>query len=125
MLVKRLADCPEFTAGDRTRLRELLHPNRDPVDCRYSLAFARLAPGVSSRPHRLAQSEVYWLVRGCGLMHVAGDTRRVEAGDAVYIPAGAVQWLENDGPDAIEFVCIVDPAWSAEGETVLPESEQP
>ena len=32
-------------------------------------------------------------------MHVAGETRRVEAGDAVYIPSGTVQWLENDGPD--------------------------
>jgi mannose-6-phosphate isomerase-like protein (cupin superfamily) len=118
LLVKRLADCPEFAAGDGSRLRELLHPERDPVACRYSLARARLAPGARSLAHRLEQTEVYLLTRGGGLMHVAGEARRVEAGDAVYIPAGAEQWLENDGPGEIEFICIVDPAWTAAGETV-------
>lgn len=125
MLVKRVADRPEITAGDSTRLRELLHPDRDPVGCRYSLALARLAPGARSRRHRLEQTEVYWLVRGRGRMHIAGETRRVEAGDAVYIPPGAEQWLENDGPDELEFICIVDPAWTAAGETVCPEPGAP
>ena len=119
MLVKRLGDCPEITAADGTRLRELLHPERDPVDCRYSLALARLGPGERSRPHRLEQSEVYWLVRGSGVMHVGGESRRVGPGDAVLIPAGTGQWLVNDGDEEIEFLCIVDPAWSPAGETVI------
>jgi len=118
MLIKRLGDCRELTAGDGTRLRELLHPERDPVECRYSLAIAWIEPGCSSRPHRLKQTEVYYLVRGAGVMHVGDDARRVSAGDMVYIPAGALQWLENDGGEVIEFACIVDPAWTAEGEEV-------
>ena len=118
MLIKRLGDCRELTAGDGTRLRELLHPERDRVECRYSLAIARIEPGCASLPHRLQQTEVYYLIRGAGVMHVADDARRVAAGDAVYIPAGAVQWIENDGGEVIEFACIVDPAWTAEGEEV-------
>jgi mannose-6-phosphate isomerase-like protein (cupin superfamily) len=130
VFVKRLGDCRELTAGDGTRLRELLHPERDPVECRYSLAIAWIEPGCASLPHRLKQTEVYYLIRGTGVMHVGDDVkrsetsprreeeRRVSAGDVVYIPAGAVQWLENDGSEVIEFACIVDPAWTAEGEEV-------
>ncbi|MBM3322181.1 cupin domain-containing protein, partial [candidate division WOR-3 bacterium] len=97
MLIKRLVECREVVAGDRTLLRELLHPERDPVDIRYSLAVARIEPGAGSRPHRLRTSEVYYILQGQGEVYVADETAKVSAGDAVYIPAGAVQWLENTG----------------------------
>jgi mannose-6-phosphate isomerase-like protein (cupin superfamily) len=120
VLIKKLTDCREIVAGDRTRLRELLHPDRDEVRIRYSLAVARLEPGRSSMPHRLKTAEVYYLVRGSGVMHVGAEARRVETGDAVYIPPDSVQRLENTGKEEIEFLCIVDPAWRAEDETRAP-----
>jgi mannose-6-phosphate isomerase-like protein (cupin superfamily) len=116
VLIKRLKDCAEITAGDRTRLRELLHPARDAVEIRYSLAVAWLAPGQRSQAHRLKTAEAYYLIRGSGVMHVGDEEAEVSAGDAVYIPPGSVQWLENTGKDEIEFVCIVDPAWRPEDE---------
>ena len=119
MLIKRLAECPEITAADNTRLRELLHPDRDPADIRYSLAVARLEPDTRSKPHKLAQSEVYYLLRGSGVMHVADESQPVQAGDAVYIPPGAVQWLDNTGSETIEFACIVDPPWTPEAEDLV------
>lgn len=118
MYIKRLSDCREIVAGDRTRLRELLHPERDPVAARYSLAVARLAPRARSLPHSLATTEVYYFVRGAGVMHVGAESASVSAGDAVYIPPGSTQWLENAGAGEIEFVCIVDPAWRPEDERV-------
>jgi mannose-6-phosphate isomerase-like protein (cupin superfamily) len=119
VLIKRLKDCREITAGDRTRLRELLHPTRDAADIRYSLTVAWIASGQKSQPHRLKTAEVYYLIRGGGVMHVGDETAEVSAGDAVYIPPGATQWLENSGRDEIEFACIVDPAWRPEDEQVL------
>jgi mannose-6-phosphate isomerase-like protein (cupin superfamily) len=119
LLIKRLADCPEITAADNTRLRELLHPDRDPADIRYSLAVARLEPGAKSKPHKLARSEVYYLFRGSGVMHVGDESHPAQAGDAVYIPAGATQWLDNTGPETIEFACIVDPPWTPEAENLV------
>jgi len=119
VLIKRLKDCQEITAGDRTRLRELLHPARDAADIRYSLAVAWLAPGKRSQAHALATAEVYYLIRGSGVMHVGDEAAEVSAGDAVYIPPGSVQWLENTGKGEIEFACIVDPAWRPEDEQVL------
>jgi mannose-6-phosphate isomerase-like protein (cupin superfamily) len=119
MLIKRLRDCKEITAGDRTRLRELLHPEHDAAAIRYSLAVAWLAPGKQSQAHRLKTAEVYYLVRGSGVMHIGDEAAEVSAGDAVYIPPGSAQWLDNTGKEDIEFICIVDPAWRPEDEEIL------
>jgi mannose-6-phosphate isomerase-like protein (cupin superfamily) len=119
MLIKKLKECAEITAGDRTRLRELLHPAREAVAIRYSLAVAWLAPGKQSQAHRLSTAEVYYLVRGSGVMHIGDETAEVVAGDAVYIPPGSVQWFDNTGEEEIEFLCIVDPAWRPEDEEIL------
>jgi mannose-6-phosphate isomerase-like protein (cupin superfamily) len=119
MLIKRMSDCAEIAAGDRTRLRELLHPDRDAAGIRYSLAVAWLAPGARSRAHKLKTSEAYYLVRGTGVMHIGDESADIGPGDAVYIPPGSVQWLENNGKEEIEFLCIVDPAWRPEDEETL------
>jgi mannose-6-phosphate isomerase-like protein (cupin superfamily) len=119
VLIKKLKDCKEIAAGDRTRLRELLHPARDAAAIRYSLAVAWLAPGKQSQAHRLKTAEVYYLIRGSGVMHIGEEAAEVTAGDAVYIPPGSVQWLENTGKGKIEFLCIVDPAWRPEDEKAL------
>ena len=119
MLIKRMAQCKEITAGDGTRLRELLHPARDAAAIRYSLAVARLAPGKRSQAHRLKAAEVYYLIRGSGTMHIGKEEAELSADDAVYIPPDSIQWLENNGRDEIEFACIVDPAWQPDDEELL------
>jgi len=119
MLVRCLNDCPEFTAGDHTRLRELLHPDRQPAAIRYSLAHALLAPGESSTAHRLNSSELYYILSGRGRMVIDDESREAEPGAAIYIPPGAVQSITNIGSEPLAFLCIVDPAWQPEHETVL------
>jgi mannose-6-phosphate isomerase-like protein (cupin superfamily) len=119
MLVTGLEDCEEFIAGDATRLRELLHPDKAALDIRYSLAHALVEPGLSTTAHRLKTSEVYYIIQGEGLAHVDGETAGVLPGQAVYIPPGAVQYITNTGGDDLEFLCIVDPAWRAEDEEIL------
>jgi mannose-6-phosphate isomerase-like protein (cupin superfamily) len=48
----------------------------------------------------------------------------IEPGDAVYIPPNAIQFLHNYGDEPIAFVCLVDPAWRKEDETIYaPEIE--
>jgi mannose-6-phosphate isomerase-like protein (cupin superfamily) len=119
VLTKPLSACSEILAGDRTILRELLHPSRDPAAIGYSLAHAKLAGGTASKPHRLKTSEVYYFISGRGLMHVGGDRTAVGPEQALYVPPGTVQHLENTGADELVFLCIVDPAWQKEDEEVL------
>ncbi len=119
MLIRPLSDCPLFLAGDRTALRELLHPARADVALRYSLAHATVPAGGHSLRHRLATSEVYYILAGRGRMHIDADVADVAPGDTIYIPPGAEQWIENAGDEPLAFLCIVDPPWREEDERVL------
>jgi mannose-6-phosphate isomerase-like protein (cupin superfamily) len=119
MLTKDVAAIEPFQAGDRTLLREILHPERDPVEIGYSLAHALLRPGETSLRHTLTTVEVYYFTTGTGRMHVGGEPSEVSQGVTVVVPAGAVQWLENTGPSDLTFLCIVYPAWQSADEQVL------
>ncbi|MFB2936396.1 cupin domain-containing protein [Aerosakkonemataceae cyanobacterium BLCC-F154] len=118
MLVRKLSECEEFIAGDNTILRELLHPDKQPLALRYSLAHATLPVGKTSTLHSLTTSEVYYIISGKGEMHINEETQIVESGDAVYIPPNAKQFIHNCGNEPLIFVCMVDPAWRKEDETV-------
>ena len=119
MLIRDLAACTAFTAGDDTTLRELLHPDKADLALRYSLAHAVLPPGRASRPHRLRTSEVYYILSGEGRMHIDEEAAPVRSSQALYIPPHAMQWIENTADEDLIFLCIVDPAWRAEDEEVL------
>jgi mannose-6-phosphate isomerase-like protein (cupin superfamily) len=119
MLIRKLLNCPEFVAGDGTQLRELLHPDKQDIALRYSLAHAIVPVGQVSIPHALTTSEVYYILSGQGTMHIDDESRVVEAGDAVYIPPQARQYIHNTGSEPLVFICIVDPAWQKEDETVF------
>jgi mannose-6-phosphate isomerase-like protein (cupin superfamily) len=118
MLVQKLQACAEFIAGDGTQLRELLHPDKQPIELRYSLAHAIVPVGQTSIPHALKTSEVYYILSGTGEMHIDNETQVLEPGDAVYIPPNAKQFIHNSGTEPLVFICIVDPAWRKEDETV-------
>lgn len=115
MLVRRTNEAEEITANDGCRLRELLHPDRDESGLPYSLAVARVEPGRRTSPHCLTEeSEVYFVVRGQGRMHVGEAESLLQAGDAVVIPAAAVQWIECIGEEPLEFLALVSPPWQAD-----------
>jgi mannose-6-phosphate isomerase-like protein (cupin superfamily) len=114
-----LNECRDFLAGDRTILRELLHPAKASASVGYSLAHGKLTAGSRSKRHRLASSEVYYFVTGKGRFWIGAESATVETGAMVYVPPGAEQWLENTGTTVLEFLCLVDPAWRAADEEVL------
>jgi mannose-6-phosphate isomerase-like protein (cupin superfamily) len=119
MLIKDLESCDEFVAGDNSVLRQLLHPDKFDITCRYSLAHATVKPGHTTTPHRLKTSEVYYILEGEGLMSIDGESEAVRPGQAIYIPPRATQYIENTGNSDLKFLCIVDPAWRAEDEEIL------
>ncbi|MGH7166744.1 MAG: cupin domain-containing protein [Nitrospiraceae bacterium] len=119
MLISRLSECRQFLAGDHTILRELLHPAKAPASIGYSLAHGKLNAGARSKRHRLVSSEVYYFLAGNGRFAIGHETATVGPGTVIYVPAGAIQWLENTGTAVIEFLCIVDPAWTPEDEVIL------
>ncbi len=125
MLIRRLEEMEEFTAGDDSLLRELIHPGKQEVKLRYSFAHATVKAGQTTQPHKLKNcSEVYYILEGKGIMTVDDESAGVYPGCLVYIAPGSLQYIKNTGDDDLKFVCIVDPAWKPENEQVLGESRE-
>ena len=116
MLVRKLSEIASFVAGDGSTLREIIHPDKHAVKLGYSLAWATVEK--ETYPHTLRHGEVYHIIKGQGKMHINNEVRKVVATDTVYIPPGAVQFIENTGETELEFLCIVDPAWQPEIESI-------
>lgn len=114
MFIKKSGNCEEFTASDGCRLRELLHPKNDPVELPYSIAVARVEAGKQTYRHILKQTEIYYILSGTGRMHVNEEIQEVKEGDAILIPPGSIQWLENTGMTELRFIAIVSPPWAAQ-----------
>lgn len=119
MFIKDLKNCKEFIARDNAILRELLHPDKENLKLRYSLAYATVKPGDTSYRHKLKNSEVYYILEGEGIMYIDNEAVEVHPGQAIYIPPNAIQCIRNTGRDDLKFLCIVDPAWRPEDEEVL------
>jgi mannose-6-phosphate isomerase-like protein (cupin superfamily) len=78
-----------------------------------SLAEEVLPAGAAvGRHHHLETEEIYYILEGRGRMTVAGETREVSAGDAVYIPRGATHTLENTGDKPVRLLLVCGPAYS-------------
>lgn len=117
MFTRHHDECDEFIAADGSVLREYMHPDKEPLALRYSVAHAVVAPGQTTEMHRLKNaSEVYLVLEGEGLMRIEGESETVRAGHFVYIPPGAGQCIENTGSADLKFLCVVDPAWRPEDE---------
>jgi len=122
MLIRRLHERKLITALDDTRVREILNPEHDSqkLVLNYSLAHAMLKPGEKSLPHKFYEaSEVYYILKGRGIMHIDDETAEIFPGDTIYIPPKAVQWIESHENEDLEFLCIVDPAWKPDTESLV------
>lgn len=82
-----------------------------------SIARARVAPGVTTRWHRLdGIAERYVILEGQGLVEVADlAPRQVGPGDVVRIPPSARQRIGNNGTRDLVFLAICTPRfrWDA------------
>ncbi len=116
MLHKRADRLEPFTASDGCRLAEVIHPANDPTSSGVSLSRACLPHGKATIPHRLDFLEIYYVLRGRGVLHQDDQAQEVGPESCVYLPAGSRQWLQNTGPDDLVFLCVCHPAWRAEGD---------
>ncbi len=69
-------------------------------------AFAVLPPGNELEGHIDPVEEIYFILRGSGLMQVGDEERTVKEGDAVWIPAGELHSLKNTGNSVINIIVV-------------------
>ncbi|HEX3001633.1 MAG TPA: cupin domain-containing protein [Methanoregula sp.] len=122
MLIRDIADYPHERVIDQSILSELLHPDKVPgaagLGC--SIAHAIVPREESTLPHKLDHSvELYYILAGQGEVHIGNEEAPVKAGQIVYIPPGARQFIRNTGTADLIFLCIVSPKWEAADETLV------
>lgn len=102
---------PEFYIPEGCYITELSNTPDDPAA---SIARARVAPGVTTRWHRLAGTvERYLILEGRGRAYVGDDAPRdVVPGDVVLIPPACRQRITNTGPGDLLFLAICTPRFT-------------
>lgn len=102
-------------------LREMFNPLKDDLELRFSMAHTTLAAGDITKNHRLHSSEMYYIIKGKGVIYIDGESEEVKEGQAIYVPPNKKQRLKNTGNEDLVFLCMVDPAYCVEDEEILDE----
>ncbi len=106
--IRRPEPSAEYYTEERCHILEL---SNGPEDEAVSIARARVAPGVTTRKHRVADTaERYIITSGKGTVHIEGlPAQAVGVGDVVFIAPGVLQSISNTGDEDLIFLCICSP----------------
>lgn len=102
----------EYLHEEGCRITELSNAADDAA---LSIALARVAPGTTTRWHRLhGITERYVIVAGHGIVEVGGlPPTPVGPHDVVSIPPGCRQRITNPGPAELRFHALCTPRFVA------------
>lgn len=111
--VKPLDPATEFFTPEQCYIIEVSNSADDEAA---SIARARVAPGVTTRWHRVrGTAERYVILEGRGRVEVADLTpQEVGPGDVVLIPPSARQRIANLGATDLVFLAICTPRFRNE-----------
>ncbi len=109
---------PSFITKDTSIIREILAP-RNSCIAMQSLAEATLAPGARTDAHyHPITEEIYYILKGQGMMRIENEEREVGVGDGVAIPPGSRHKIVNTGDEDLVSLCCCAPAYEHE-DTVM------
>ncbi|MDJ0781340.1 MAG: cupin domain-containing protein [Desulfosarcinaceae bacterium] len=109
--VRHLHPGAEFYTEENCHIIEVSNSEDDPE---LSIARARVAPGVTTRWHRLqGTAERYVILSGAGRVEI-GDLQpaAVGPGDVVLIPPMCRQRIANTGSEDLIFLAICTPRFT-------------
>ena len=112
-MISRYNPDAEFALPERCFINEL-HNRSD--DDTWSVARARVAPGVTTELHSLTGvAERYIILEGEGLVEIGGGApERVGPLDVAVIPPGVSQRVTNTGAADLIFLCVCTPRFRPE-----------
>jgi quercetin dioxygenase-like cupin family protein len=87
--------------------RTLLSGDRTPTS-QLTLGVTELGPGQPSpfHPHRHAQSEIYYVLSGEGVVQIEGEEHRLRAGTSAFIPGDAWHGARNTGGEPLRLLYV-------------------
>ena len=119
MLVKSTEGLPTKIAKDGAEIREVLHPQYDPIGNHLSLAHGTVRKGQETKNHVLEIVEIYYILSGQGVMTIDGEQRMVKENDAIYVYPGSEQRIRNVGDTDLRYLVICAPPFSRDKSRVV------
>ena len=118
MDIKNRNNVPPFITKDKSEIREIMAPANSSIE-KISLAEATVYPGQSTVRHiHTTFEEIYYILKGKGIMQVGDEESEVGPGDAIGHLAGVPHKITNIGDEPLVFFCICTPHYTHE-DTVL------
>lgn len=110
--IRHLQPQAEYYFAEGCHINELSNTQDDAA---VSIARARVAPGITTRWHRLQGiTERYVIVAGTGRVEVGELAQDVTAGAVVLIPPLCRQRITNTGSGDLVFLAICSPRFRTE-----------
>ena len=119
MSLRKDFEIDSIQGNEGTKIKQYFHPHNTLNGINYSLAQFTLEPGKKSKLHKIRSSEIYYILEGNGRLNIDENTYTMEKNDSAYVPPNSKQFIVNSGKNDLKFLCIVEPAWKADDETLL------
>lgn len=100
-----------FVARDGALIFELFRGTRNRIQ-NMSLATGYLKPGQKAIPHwHEATEEIYFIISGAGHVKIKNRWYPIKAGQAAYVPKGAMHALWNTSRESLKVLAICSPPY--------------
>lgn len=119
MSLRKNSEIDSIQGDEGTNIKQYFHPHNTLNGINYSLAQFSLKPGKRSKLHKIKSSEIYYILEGSARLKVDEDFFTLQKDDSLFVPPNSEQHIENIGTTDLRFLCIVEPAWKADDETIL------
>jgi mannose-6-phosphate isomerase-like protein (cupin superfamily) len=107
-----------FITKDGSEIRSILDRTNSTAR-NQSLAEATIPPGTATGEHSHPQAEeIYYVLRGRGILTLAEEQCEVGPGDGILIPPGTCHTIRNIGQAPLVILCCCAPPYSHE-DTIL------
>jgi mannose-6-phosphate isomerase-like protein (cupin superfamily) len=112
MFLSQSDESKEFFTNERCHILEMLDNHNS--DKPFSIARARVEPGITTAWHRLTDiMEYYYILSGKGFMEIGEEEGfNVGKNDLVTIPANFAQRIQNTGEEDLIFLAICNPPFT-------------
>jgi mannose-6-phosphate isomerase-like protein (cupin superfamily) len=95
-----------------SQIRPLMDRTTSAIEkCSLAEEVLPVGAAVGAHFHRETE-EIYYIMSGTGEMTVGGETEKVSAGDAVYIPVNNIHTLKNTGGEPMKIMLVCGAAHS-------------
>jgi mannose-6-phosphate isomerase-like protein (cupin superfamily) len=106
--------------GDLELLKSyMLIGSRNVKDTGISVQISFIPVNSEQPVHNHEPEQVYYIIRGTGLMIIEDEREPVHAGDAIYIPSNKKHGIKNIGVETLEYLTANAPAFAEEYENRL------